>query len=274
MISLIIPTYRNPDYLDICLKSAIEQQTNIGKKVYHSDNNEIIVVVDGFVEESQPVLDKYKDNIKVLPLEQNQGMQQALNLGVMNAVNEKILIVNDDNVFCKDWDLSIVKDLKERSVLTLNQIEPTGPGIFNFPVKDFGRTPKEFDYEGFIEYELQIKKNEISIDGGIFPFAMYKKYYMAAGGFDTMYKSPFICDWDFFLKLELNGLKFARTHRAHLYHFGSAATKNGKEGDRFKASENPAAQLFMYKWGMQPQLFENNSHNPKNSEIIKGIKYE
>ena len=274
MISLIIPTYRNPDYLDICLKSAIEQQTNIGKKVYNSDNNEIIVVVDGFVEESQPVLDKYKDNIKVLPLEQNQGMQQALNLGVMNAINEKILIVNDDNVFCNEWDYVIVKELKERSVLTLNQIEPTGPGIFNFPVKDFGRTPKEFDYEGFIEHQTMIKENKLTIDGGIFPFAMYKKYYMAVGGFDTMYQSPFICDWDFFLKLELIGLKMSRTHKAHLYHFGSAATKNGKEGDRFKASESPAAQLFMYKWGMQPQLFENNSHNPKTGEVIKGIKYE
>ena len=39
MISLIIPTYRNPDYLDICLKSATEQQDN---------DNEIIVVIDGF----------------------------------------------------------------------------------------------------------------------------------------------------------------------------------------------------------------------------------
>ena len=28
MISLIIPTYRNPEYLDICLKSAIENQVN------------------------------------------------------------------------------------------------------------------------------------------------------------------------------------------------------------------------------------------------------
>ena len=28
MISIIIPTYRNPEYLDICLKSAIEQQHN------------------------------------------------------------------------------------------------------------------------------------------------------------------------------------------------------------------------------------------------------
>ena len=63
-ISIIIPTYRNPEYLDICLKSAIEQQSN---------ENEIIVAVDGFIEESQEVLDKYKDNIKVLDLGENQG---------------------------------------------------------------------------------------------------------------------------------------------------------------------------------------------------------
>ena len=28
MISVIIPTYRNPEYLDLCLKSAIDQQDN------------------------------------------------------------------------------------------------------------------------------------------------------------------------------------------------------------------------------------------------------
>ena len=189
MISIIIPTYRNPEYLDICLKSAIEQQ---------SMKNEIIVAVDGFIEESQEVLDKYKDNIKVLNLGENQGMQTALNLGVMNATNEIIFIVNDDNVFCFGWDTEIKKSLKAKSVLTLNQIEPTGPGIFNFPVNDFGRNPSEFEYKEFIKYENVVKKAHLTMDGGIFPFAMYKKYYMAAGGFDTMYQSPFICDWDFF----------------------------------------------------------------------------
>ena len=39
MISVIIPTYKEPEYLDLCLKSCIEGQVN---------NNEIIVVVDGF----------------------------------------------------------------------------------------------------------------------------------------------------------------------------------------------------------------------------------
>tara|TARA_R110000787_G_scaffold91419_5_gene192728 strand:+ start:982 stop:1779 length:798 start_codon:yes stop_codon:yes gene_type:complete len=264
MISIIIPTYRNPEYLDICLKSCIEQQHN---------ENEIIVAVDGFIEESQHILDKYEKNISVLDLGQNQGMQTALNLGVMNATNEKIFIVNDDNVFCKDFDLEIETDFGERTVLTLNQIEPTGPGIFNFPVKDFGRTPKEFKYNEFIKYEDSIKEDELTTEGGIFPFAMYKKYYLAVGGFDTMYNSPFICDWDFFLKLDLIGFDFVRTLGAHLYHFGSSATKNGKEADRFKASENPAAQTFMYKWGIPPQLFENNSHNPKNGLTIKGIKF-
>jgi len=265
MISIIIPTYRNPQYLDLCLKSAIDNQAN---------KNQIIVAVDGFIEESKKVLDKYLDSINILDLGENKGMQMALNLAVMNATNEIIFIVNDDNVFCKDFDLVIEDTLKnkERSVLTINQIEPTGPGIFNFPVKDFGQSPEIFDYEGFIKYADSIKTDSLTVDGGIFPFAMYKKYYMAAGGFDTMYQSPFICDWDFFLKLELMGLGFSRTHNAHLYHFGSTATKNGKESTKFRATEGPAAEMFSYKWGTPPRLYENNSHSPKGN-TIRGISF-
>ena len=264
MISLIIPTYKNPKYLDICLKSAIEGQSN---------KNEIIVAVDGFISESRSVLDKYKDNIKILDLGHNQGMQQALNLGVYNASNETICIINDDNVLSKGWDTTINNDLNKGEVLTINQIEPTGPGIFNFPVKDFGGVDN-FDYDGYLKYEQQISKNKSTDDGGIFPFAMSKKDYMIVGGFDTLYQSPFICDWDFFLKLDLNGLKFVRTHKSHFYHFGSTATKNGKEGDMFRATEQPAANVFIYKWGINPSMFKHHSHNPKNGEIIKGIKYE
>ena len=264
MISLIIPTYRNPEYLDICLRSAIEGQIN-------KDKNEIIVVIDGYVEESKEVIDKYRDNIQVLPLEDNQGMQMALNLGVMNASNERIMIINDDNVLCKGWD-SIWADMSEGEVITINQIEPTGPGMFNFPVKDFGRNPKEFKYHEYLENENTLSSNEVSDDGGIFPFALFKKNYMMVGGFDTLYKSPFICDWDFFLKLELAGCSFIRTHSQHYYHFGSTATKNGKEGEAFKATEGPAAETYIYKWGTPPSVYENNSHRPKG-RLIKGIQF-
>ena len=160
MISIIIPTYRNPKYLDICLFSCINQQHY---------KNEIIVAVDGFIEESQEVLDKYKKDIKILDLGENQGMQTALNLAVMNATNEIIFIVNDDNVFCSKWDTTITETLKERSVLTLNQIEPTGPGIFNFPVKDFGRNPNTFKYGEFIKLRRFYKTRFINFRWGYFP---------------------------------------------------------------------------------------------------------
>lgn len=263
MLSLIIPTYRNPEYLDICLKSAIDNQVN---------KNQIIVAVDGFIEESQHILDKYKSDIQILDLGQNQGMQTALNLAVYNATNEFLVIINDDNVLSKDWDKLILEKAQEGFVFTINQIEPTGPGIFNFPVKNLGKHPNEFQYEEFLKYELTLRKDNLTLDGGIFPFVISKKDYMIVGGFDTLYQSPFICDWDFFLKLDLNGINFYRMNNLHFYHFGSAATKNGKEGTQFKATEHPAAQVFMYKWGIPPQLFENNSHRPKGNNI-KGINF-
>ena len=49
MISVIIPTYKSPDALDLCLRSAIEGQNN---------QNQIIVVVDGFYDIKEEVFEK------------------------------------------------------------------------------------------------------------------------------------------------------------------------------------------------------------------------
>ena len=70
MISVVIPTYKEPDALDLCLKSAIEGQYN---------KNQIIVVVDGFYDLNKEVLEKYKNNIDVLNIEENVGMIRAMN---------------------------------------------------------------------------------------------------------------------------------------------------------------------------------------------------
>ena len=267
MISAVIPSYRSPKYLDICLDSLLNGQVN---------DNEIIVVIDGFVEESQWVLDKYKNKVGFLEFPENRGMQQALNFGVYNASNEKILIVNDDNVFPQNWDEILETYDVTDTIVTPNQIEPTGPGIFNFPVKDFGRNAIDFHYEDFIVYEQSIRKDGDTPDGEIFPFMISKRNYMVVGGFDTLYNSPFICDWDFFLKLEMLGNKFIRSHKLHFYHFGSKATKNRdtekQDENMFKSSEVEAYQMFEYKWGFVPQNGFNNSKKPTG--IIKGVEYK
>lgn len=267
MISLIIPTYRNPQSLDLCLKSAVENST--------LDETEIIVVVDGFISESEDVIKKYKPRIKVLEFHNNRGMQTAINMGVYNASNPNILIINDDNILCSNWD-NILKGIpiNMKKVITINQIEPN-PSIFNFHTHNYGTSPEKFDYKSFIGGELAFRESYETKDGGIFPFYITKKLFMCVGGFDTMYQSPFICDWDFFLKLDLLGVILNRTHYLNFYHFGSLATKNRHDNDsaKFRNSESDAAIMFKYKWGIDPQLFNHNSHNPKNNELIKGIRY-
>lgn len=120
MISVIIPTYKSPEYLDLCLESTIVGQ---------DDENQIIVVVDGFYDLNKEVLEKWKDNIDILNLEQNVGLCRGTNLGVMNARYDKILIVNDDNVFPLEWDIQLEKVYTPRSVISPNQIEPI-PSMF------------------------------------------------------------------------------------------------------------------------------------------------
>jgi len=269
MISVVIPTYKSPEYLDWCLHSCIEGQ------VY--DTNEIIVIVDGHYDMSKSVLDKYEGKIKLIDLGTNKGMCYALNTGMWYVTNEYFLIVNDDNVFPDKWDekmMSHVLPQNDKFVLTPRQIEPTGPSIFDFNIKDFGRDAKDFRYDDYIEYEKSISQQKLSNGGEIFPFLMKKKYYMAVGGFDLIYPSPFICDWDFFVKLELIGCKFKMTHGTHFYHFGSKATKNrddNQEKQEFTESEVVASQIFYSKWGFQPMRHSNNSHSP--GDYVHGIKF-
>lgn len=255
MISVIIPSYRNPKYLDLCLSSIISGQRNA---------NEVVVILDGFVSESEEVIKKYK-GINVIPLEENMGMQYAINVGVWNATSEKVFIANDDNVFAPSWDSKLETQYVRHEILTVNQIEPTGPGMFNFPVQDCGQTSDTFDMEKFVDAEQHLCRNTKTPDGNIFPFLINKKWFMAVGGFDTFYDSPNLCDWDFFAKLELiPNLTRARTHFLHLYHFGSVATKKNAESQQFREREAYAAQQFMYKWGFPPHNGKNNTKFPLN----------
>ena len=237
MISVIIPTYKEPEYLDLCLKSIFEGQTN---------NNEIIVVVDGFLELNQSVLDKYPD-VKVLDLGENQGLSVATNWGVYNATHEYILVVNDDNVFPRDWDEKLKPFQQKGVVVSANQIEPS-PSMFpQFIIKDLGKSPEGFDLEAYWEFEdTQYKQAELN--GSTLPFMMNKYDYLAVGGWDLMYPSPHVVDWDFFLKCEYVGYIMKRAY-VNFYHFAGAATrKTPEQSAESTKKEQLAHQFFTTKW--------------------------
>ena len=236
MISVIIPTYKEPEVLDVCLQSAINGQKR---------NNQIIVVVDGFYEINKEVLNKYKDSIEVLVLEENVGLCKATNLGVYNAKFDKILIVNDDNAFPEAWDQVLLEEYKPGYVLTPNQIEPT-PSIFRqFNIKDLGRDPKTFNINDFWEYEFEVTEDKIEETGSTLPIFMNKYDYIKLGGWDENYEAGMVADWDFFLKCALSNLKMIRTYNCHFYHFASISTN----GEKRQQAEQKGHEYAKYKWG-------------------------
>ena len=256
MFSVIIPTYKEPEHLDLCLKSAFEGQVN---------NNEIIVVVDGFYELNKPILDKYP-KVNVLDLGSNQGLSVATNWGVYNATHDYILVVNDDNVFPRNWDYKLTQFKQKGIVVSLNQIEPNPSMFSQFIIKDLGKSPEEFDLKAYWEFEdTQYKQAELN--GSTLPFMMNKYDYLAVGGWDVMYPSPHVVDWDFFLKCEYVGYIMKRAY-VNFYHFAGAATrKTHEQSAESTRKEQSAHQFFNTKWDSRA---EHNITN--NSKLLSKFK--
>lgn len=267
MISVIIPTYTAVDCLKVCLNSLIANQ---------NDKNEIILVIDGNPELYKDVLTKDWDYpINVLQFEQNKGLAIALNTGVIHATNDKILIVNDDNVFPPNWDITLEKAYNENTVVTCNQIEPYASMFKSTIVYDLGTDPNKFLLEKFNDISRDYNIKSISEDGSTFPFLMSKKMFMACGGWDTQYPGPHIVDWDFFLKLELLNLRFIRIHNCNFYHFVARSTKinvSNDTCDEFNKRERLSWQYFLYKWGFPPRNLANNKKSPKGN-TYKGVVF-
>ena len=245
MISVIIPTYKEPEALDLCLKSAITGQIN---------KNQIIVVVDGFYDINKEVLEKYANDIDVLVLEENAGMIRAMNLGHYNATYDLVFHVQDDNVFPTHWDKYLLESYEPNSVVTPNQIEPTPSMFSQFHIKDLGRDPKTFDLKAFWAYEIDNMKKIVNKEGSTFPFLISKNNYLKVGGLDETYPGPWVVDWEFFMKCQMSGLKMLRTYKCSFYHFVSLGTAPTPEKQQEKAIKEQACyEYFKYKWGKYPQ---------------------
>jgi glycosyltransferase involved in cell wall biosynthesis len=238
MISVIIPTYKSPDALDLCLKSAIEGQQD--------RKNQIIVVVDGFYDINKEVLEKYAKSIDILDLKENVGLCRGTNLGVYNAKYDLVLIVNDDNVFPRNWDLSLLESYQPNSVVSPNQIEPT-PSMFpQFIIENLGRDPKTFDLEKFWMFDYHVTSGyKVDETGSTLPIFISKIDYLRVGGWDENYEQGMVADWDFFLKCRLSGMKMLRTYNCHFYHFASISVN----GEKRRQAEMNGHEYAKYKWG-------------------------
>jgi len=106
ILSIVIPVYNVESYLNECLDSIVNKQT---------DDIEIIIINDGSTDGSLAICEKYEknySNIRVIS-QINQGLSGARNTGIKNAKGEYILFLDSDD-FMKEGTLdSIIADIRK-----------------------------------------------------------------------------------------------------------------------------------------------------------------
>ena len=91
-VSVIIPAYNAADFIGQALESVLAQTY---------DDYEIIVVDDGSTDETQAVVEPYRDNIRY-HYQENQGVSLARNQGLALARGELIAWLDSDDFFYPD----------------------------------------------------------------------------------------------------------------------------------------------------------------------------
>ncbi len=90
-ISIVITTYNYQHYIQQCLESCLEQNTDL--------DYEVIIVNDGSTDKTQEILDKFKDQERLTLIEiQNSGIEKASNKGFLYAKGEFIVRLDADDM--------------------------------------------------------------------------------------------------------------------------------------------------------------------------------
>lgn len=114
--SIIIPVYNVEKYLKKCIESVLNQSYK---------NYEVIIINDGSTDESQKIIDSYKNNTKIKTiLQKNKGLSISRNEGIKKVTGDYILFLDSDDFYEQDL------------LRTLNDNLEDTPDVLRFQVKD------------------------------------------------------------------------------------------------------------------------------------------
>jgi len=249
MISIIIPTFNNLDYLKLAIKS-IQKNSKLP--------NEIILHVN---EGNDGTLDYVKkNNYKYTYSEINNGMCIGCNKAASISKYDLILYAHDDMYFCPNWDQFLIDEVNKLDTKlfylsgTMINGDPKLIGHLNFYA---GETVKTFD-------ELKLLRNYMSLNCDDFqgstwaPHLIHRDIWNKAGGFSVEFSPGTGSDPDLNMKLWNLGVRiFKGVSKSKVYHFGSVTTRQ-KEKKFFSITDtgNKANKIFLKKWRLSIKFFK------------------
>ena len=267
MFSIIIPTFNNKRYLELCIKS-IKKNSEF--------NHEIIPHVnignDGTINLLKNI------NIDFSHTSYNAGICEGMNRAAKKAKSNYILYAHDDFYFCPGWDKVLFDEINK---ISHNRFYLSGIMMNNGPLKfDCGNSIDEFDenklLKNFKDY------NHYDFQGSTWaPHLIHKDLWNKVGGFSEEYFPGTGSDPDLNMKLWNEGVRiFKGLSNCKVYHFGSIVTRAYKNHPSIiSETGSKGGKIFLLKWGFSIKFFKkyflrsDEKYKSELNEPKKNFKY-
>ena len=239
--SIVIPTWKNLEYLDLCYDGIIANSAM---------RHEIIVFFNEYdadcgrwTEGKNLLFDKSHDNL---------GVCGAVNKAVKLATTDYVCYLNDDMYALPGWDTALEQYLgiAEKLCLSGTAVEAGDATACYIGGQDYGRTPAEFQKERILKEYARLKRPYNMVSTWT-PMLISKRDWDAVGGFDENYFPGNGSDPDFAMKMYQHGCRhFIGVGSSLVYHFSRRTIARFDGGDVM----DPKA-YFEKKWGMTWKKF-------------------
>lgn len=238
--SILIPSWNNLPYLQLCIHSIRKNSTHNHQIIVHINESK-----DGTLEwvKNQPDID-YTYSVN------NIGICYALNIAASISHTDYILYMNDDMYVCPNWDDVLLQEIKsighKNFFLSSTMIEPFDSQNSTMLFMDFGKKIESFDEAKLLkEYNNKFLKDWTGATWP--PNIVHKDVWIAVGGYSVVFHPGMYSDPDFSMKLWHYGVRYFKGLAAsRVYHFSGISTKRVKQ--------NSGYYMFIQKWGVSTSV--------------------
>ena len=241
MFSILIPSWNNLEYLQLCVNS-------IRRHSMH-DHEILVHVNDG----SDGTLDWVRQQgLRYSHSQGNVGICLAVNQLAGMAANAWLVYLNDDMVCCPGWDAALVRAIDQQQndliYLSVTVIEPT-PSINPIMiVQNFGTTASTFDEPSLLANFMRDARGD-SIGQASPVSVVSKRWWQMVGGYSLEFSPGMGSEDDLMMKFWIAGCRyFAVVGASRVYHFACRSTG--------RVRRNRGARTFVTKWGLTQGEFK------------------
>ena len=244
-ISIIIPSFKNFDYLKLCI-------TSIEKNSKYS--HQIIVHINGEDKNTENFLVNKK--ISFTKSITNIGLCSGVNIASKKSTSNYIMYSHDDMYYLPGWDkhledeiISLKTNLFYLSLTHLSYM-PAVKGDLQHITFDCGRNLETFDEDKLLSNFDKFQFRDLQGSHWA-PHIIHKDLWLKVGGFSEEFNPGFASDPDLNMKLWNIGVRiFKGLSKSRIYHFGSITTRKNKN-----IIKNNGKKTFLLKWKCTVEFF-------------------